>query len=115
MKKVMLLDFEFPSALYLHPSYLKFLTHLYHCCLKSPLPKIDYMVLVQLLTGKGAKCVPDISLNSIPAGVFLLWAFRKSLSGGEKALAESLSVKESKICEIFSSVSAVCQLVLVPE
>ena len=79
------------------------------------MPKVDYMVLVQLLTGKGAKCVLDLSLNIIPAGVFLLWAFQKSLSGGEKALAESLSVKECKIYETFSSVSTMCQLVLVPE
>ena len=60
----------------------------------------DYMVLkITLLkfTGKGAKCVPYLSLNFIPAGAFLLWAIQKSFTGGNIARAESLSVKECKI------------------
>ena len=63
-------------------------------CLPSPLPKDDQFDCES--TGKGLKACRS-SLNLIPAGVFLLWALQKSLSGGNKALAESLSVKECKI------------------
>jgi hypothetical protein len=52
---------------------------------------------ISLVTGKGARSAPCLSLNFIPAGAFLLWALQKSLSGGFKALAESLSMKECKI------------------
>jgi hypothetical protein len=46
---------------------------------------------------RGANSAPCLSLNFIPAGAFLLWALQKSFSGGFKALAESLSMKECKI------------------
>jgi hypothetical protein len=49
-----------------------------------------------VFTGKGAKCVP-VFPEFHPAGVFLLWALQKTLSGGSKARAETLSVKECKI------------------
>ncbi len=67
----------------------------YLFCFPSPLPKDD--LFDGKSTGKG-RDVCRSSLNFIPAGVFLLWAFQKSLSRGEKALVESLSVKECKIC-----------------
>ena len=47
--------------------------------------------------GKGRKARRALPECYPMPGYFLLWAVQKSLSGDDDALAESLSVKESKI------------------